>query len=259
MSSLMHLDLPLAWLPATPPQLAYGMAVVLLAGVVRGFAGFGFSALTVAGMSLFFSPAQVVPAVFVLEVLASLALLRSVWNQIDWDWLRPLLIGNAVAIPLGVWLLAVVPEGPLRAIVSSVILVAAVLLLSGFRAPWSDTPALRLGTGCVSGVFNGLAAIGGMVVAVMLFTTAVSGATARATLIALFFATDLYSLAWAGGAGLLDANLLRWVGWLFAPMLIGIALGRQHFLRVDEAGFRRGVLRVLAAMAGLGLLRAGWR
>jgi uncharacterized protein len=235
------------------------MAVVLLAGIVRGFAGFGFSALTVAGMSLFFSPAQVVPAVFVLEVLASLTLMRSVWSEIHWGWLRPLLIGNAVAIPLGVWMLAVVPEGPLRAIVSIVILIAAVLLLSGFRPPWSDTAVLRLGTGVVSGVFNGLAAIGGMAVAVMLFMTTISGAAARATLIALFFATDLYSLAWAGGNGLVDANLLRWVGWLFVPMLIGIAIGRKHFLRVDEAGFRRAVLRVLAVMAVLGLVRAGWR
>ena len=251
--------MPPDWLPAAPAQIAYAMAVVLLAGVVRGFAGFGFSALTVAGMSLFLSPAQVVPAVFVLEVLASLTLLRSVWHKIDWSWLRPLLIGNALTIPLGVWMLVVVPEGPLRAIVSTVILAAAVLLLAGFRVPWSDTPALRLGTGLASGVFNGLAAIGGMVVAVMLFTTAISGAAVRATLIALFFATDLYSLTWAGGHGLLDANLLRWVGWLLVPMLVGIAIGRQHFLRVDETGFRRGVLRVLAVMAALGLLRAGWQ
>jgi len=50
-------------------------------------------------MSLFFSPAQVVPAVFVLEVLASISMLRSVWREIDWGWLKPLLIGNAIAIP----------------------------------------------------------------------------------------------------------------------------------------------------------------
>ena len=251
--------MPPDWLPAPALQLAYGMAVVLLAGLVRGFAGFGFSALTVAGMSLFISPAQVVPVAFVLEVFASLSLLRSVWGSIHWGWLRPLLIGNAFAIPIGVWMLAVIPDGPLRAIVSIVILAAALLLLSGVKAPWSDTPALRLGTGFVSGIFNGLAAIGGMAVAVMLFTTSISGAAARATLIALFFATDLYSLAWAGGNGLLDANLVRWVGWLLVPMLIGIALGSRHFLRVDEAAFRRAVLRVLAAIAALGLVRAGWR
>lgn len=234
------------------------MAVVLGAGIVRGFAGFGFSALTVAGMSLYFSPAEVVPVAFVLEVLASIALLRSVWTQIHWGWLRPLLIGNALGIPLGVYALAVVPEAPLRAIVSLVILCAATLLLSGVKPPWNDSSRLRLATGFISGGFNGLAAIGGMVVAVMLFGTAISGAAARATLIALFFATDLYSLGWAGAGGLLDANLLRWIGWLVLPMLAGIALGRKQFLRVDEAAFRRSVLRVLAVIAGLGLLRAVW-
>jgi uncharacterized membrane protein YfcA len=244
------------WLPAAPAQLAYGMAVVLLAGVVRGFAGFGFSALTVAGMSLFFSPAQVVPAVFVLEVLASVSMMRSIWRDIDWSWLTPLLIGNALAIPFGVWMLAVVPEAPLRATVSLVILTAAILLLTGFHPPWKDSSPLRLGTGIVSGVLNGLAAIGGIAVAVMLFATTITGAAARATLIALFFATDLYSLAWAGGIGLLERSLIVWVAWLAVPMLIGIWIGRMRFVKVDDAGFRRGVLWVLAAIAGIGAARA---
>src|SRR5438128_138254 len=144
-------------MPASAPQLAWGIAVVLLAGIVRGFAGFGFSALTVAGMALMLSPAQVVPAVFVLEALASLSLMRSIWHDIDWEWLKPLLIGNAIAIPLGVWMLAVVPETPLRATVSIVILTAAILLLIGWHPPWKDSSPLRFGTGVVSGLLNGLA------------------------------------------------------------------------------------------------------
>ena len=151
------------WLPAALPHVIFAMAIVLFAGIVRGFAGFGFSALTVAGTSLYMSPAQIVPVVFVLEVLASLTLLASVWRQIDWAWLRPLLIGNALAIPLGVAMLARVPEAPLRAVVSGVILVAALLLLGGWRAPWTDSTALRLGTGLASGLLNGLAAIGGTI------------------------------------------------------------------------------------------------
>lgn len=250
--------MPLEWLPVPALQLAYGMAVVLVAGIVRGFAGFGFSALTVAGMSLVISPAQVVPVAFVLEVLASLTLIPSVRRDIAWHWLRPLLVGNAIATPAGIWLLAVVPEAPLRAIVSLVILSAALLLLSGWRAPFADTGPSRLATGLVSGLLNGLAAIGGMAVAVMLFATTITGAAARATLIALFFATDLYSLAWAGGKGLVAPSLFAWVAWLLVPMLIGIWIGRGHFLHVDETGFRRGVLRVLAAIAGLGLVRAIW-
>jgi hypothetical protein len=56
---------------------------------------------------------------------------------------------------------------------------AAILLLSGWQPPWRDSSAcgwrpVRLG------VFNGLAAIGGMAVAVMLFATTITGAAARA-------------------------------------------------------------------------------
>ena len=64
-------------LPMPAGLLLAAMCVVFAAGIVRGFAGFGFSALCVAGMSLFVSPAEVVPPIFVLEVLASLTLLRS--------------------------------------------------------------------------------------------------------------------------------------------------------------------------------------
>ncbi|RYF80996.1 MAG: sulfite exporter TauE/SafE family protein, partial [Comamonadaceae bacterium] len=64
--------------PLAPLLLAYSLCVVFAAGVVRGFAGFGFSAIAVAGLSLIVSPAQVVPAIFALEILASLSQLRGI-------------------------------------------------------------------------------------------------------------------------------------------------------------------------------------
>jgi uncharacterized membrane protein YfcA len=94
---------PAAWLPnASPGLLALAVAVVFGAGIVRGFAGFGFSALCVAGLSLVMPPAQVVPPVFVLEVLASSSLLRGALAHADWRWLNWLLAGNALFIPVGV-------------------------------------------------------------------------------------------------------------------------------------------------------------
>ncbi|MBL8325709.1 MAG: hypothetical protein JNJ89_12210 [Rubrivivax sp.] len=67
---------PAAWLPAASPGLlALALAVVFAAGMVRGFAGFGFSALCVAGLSLVMPPAQVVPPIFVLDLLIIIAVL----------------------------------------------------------------------------------------------------------------------------------------------------------------------------------------
>jgi uncharacterized membrane protein YfcA len=82
--------------------LALSAGVVCAAGIVRGYSGFGFSALCVAGLSLFLPPATAVPPVFVLEVLASSSLLRSACRHVDWRWLGWLAAGNALCIPLGI-------------------------------------------------------------------------------------------------------------------------------------------------------------
>jgi hypothetical protein len=243
-------------LPAALGYVAWGAAVALFAGVVRGYAGFGLSAFIVAGMSLLLSPQQIVPAAMMLEILASLSLLRSVWRDVAWHWIGPLLAGYAVSVPLGVWCLSVLPEAPLRAAVSAAILAAALMLHTGWHPHWRDTIALRLGTGLVAGFLSGLSSIGGMLAATMLFTTSLPAARLRATLITLFFLSASYGLAWTRQQGLATGSTVLWAAWLLVPMLIGIAIGRRGFARAAEEQFRRTVLGVLATVAALGLVRA---
>jgi len=240
------------------------MAVVFGAGIVRGFSGFGFSALCVAGLSLFMPPAQVVPPVFVLEVLASVSLLRGALKHADWHWLSWLLLGNVLCIPLGVALLALVDETPLRLIIGALLLLAAALLRSGWQLSLQPTRAVRLATGLVSGFVNGVAAIGGIAVAVLLSATALPPVAMRATMILMFLFTDLYALAWAGivpsetGGELLGARTLQLALWFVPAMLAGIWFGQRAFVGVAPQLFRRRVLNLLVLVAGLSVLRALW-
>ncbi|MCU0965794.1 MAG: sulfite exporter TauE/SafE family protein [Burkholderiaceae bacterium] len=251
-------------LPLPTGLLLAAMCVVFAAGIVRGFAGFGFSALCVAGMSLFMPPAQVVPPIFALEVLASLTLLRSAWKDVDWSWLSWLVLGNALCIPLGVALLAYVDETPLRLLIGALLLLAATLLRSGWKLALEPTRSVRLGTGLVSGFVNGVAAIGGIAVAVLLSSTALAPAAMRATMILLFLFTDLVALAWAAvlpsaaGHDLLGAQTLQLALWLTPAMLAGIWVGQRAFLGVSPEAFRRQVLNLLMLIAGLSVLRAIW-
>jgi uncharacterized membrane protein YfcA len=265
---------PGAWLPeASPFLLAWAAAVVLAAGVVRGFAGFGFSALCVAGLSLVLPPAQVVPPVFVLEVLASLSLLRGALAHADWRWLSWLLAGNALFIPAGVALLAWLPETPLRLVIGALLLAAALASRLGLAMALEPTRAVRFMAGVVSGLFNGVAAIGGTALAVLLSTSSMPPAAMRATMIVLFLFTDLYALAVAavlpagsaggageGGGALLGVQTLRWALFLAPAMLVGIGIGHRSFAGVPPERFRRIVLDLLIVIAVLGLLRAlaGW-
>jgi uncharacterized protein len=245
-------------LPGPWPVVVYGMLVAIFAGFVRGFAGFGLSAFLVAGMSLWLSPQSIVPTAMMLEILASVSLLRSVWPEVSWHWVRPLIAGYAVSVPLGVWCLSILPEEPLRLAVSAMILAIALTLLAGFRPRWGDGIGVRLGTGLVSGFMSGLSSLGGMIAATVLFTTSLTASRLRATLIGLFFMSSGYGLFWATQRGLVHSVTLLWAAWLGVPMLIGIVLGRRGFARASEAQFRRIMLGVLAAVAAMGVLRALW-
>jgi len=257
---------PMSWLsaPLSPLLMAASLAIVFGAGIVRGFAGFGFSALSVAGLALIVSPSRVVPAIFVLEVLASISLLRSAARDIDWHWLSWLIAGNVLCLPLGILLLAWLPETPLRLLIGALLLLAAVLLRSGFSLALSPSGPVRLGVGMASGFVNGVAAIGGIAVAVMLSTSQIAPAVMRATLIALFLFTDLYALACSalvslGGdapTALLGPDTLRWALWLAPAMLAGIWVGQRSFVGVSPAQFRRHVLNLLMLIAGISVLRA---
>lgn len=263
-----------AFLPAAGlPVLAYAAAVVFGAGIVRGFAGFGFSALSVAGLSLVMPPAQVVPPIFMLEVLASLSLLRGALAHASWRWLGWLLAGNALFIPVGVALLAWLPETPLRGLIGLLLLAAAVASRFGWAMALEPTRGVRFAAGVVSGLFNGVAAIGGIALAVLLSTSAMAPAMMRATMIVLFLFTDLYALAVAalmpgggaeggadGGPALLGVQTLRWALFLAPAMLLGVWVGQRSFAGISPERFRRIVLDLLIAIAVLGVLRAlsGW-
>ncbi|HEU4826849.1 MAG TPA: hypothetical protein VFS85_10245, partial [Dongiaceae bacterium] len=55
--------------------LALSSVAILLAAIVRGFSGFGFSLLSVTAISLVLPVAQIVPSIFLLEIAASINLI----------------------------------------------------------------------------------------------------------------------------------------------------------------------------------------
>lgn len=96
------------------PVLALSSAAILLAAIVRGFAGFGFSLLSITAISLVLPAREIVPSIFLLEIAASLNLILSIWNAIDWKSIGWLLAGYALALPLGIYALVTLPVPPMQ-------------------------------------------------------------------------------------------------------------------------------------------------
>jgi uncharacterized membrane protein YfcA len=183
---------------------------IFIAGIIRGYSGFGFAMVAVTSISLVLPPIHVVPLVLILEVLASLRLVPQVWRDIDWYSLRWLLVGSLFATPLGVYLLANIPAMPMRISISLIVLVAAILLMRGWA--WKRMPGrtLILTTGVACGMLNGAAAIGGPPV-ILLYLSSPAGVTvSRASIIAYFLGIDVMSLVMASIQGLRDRKEIIW-------------------------------------------------
>jgi uncharacterized membrane protein YfcA len=231
------------------PTLAFALSCIFLAAVVRGYAGFGFSLLSITALSIVMEPRQIVPSIFLLEVAASAHLLVTAWRDVHWSSLGWLAAGCLIGTPVGVYLLARLPAAPLTVALAMVVLLVAGLLARGFVLASMPGRSATLGTGLISGLLNGSIGVGGPPVVLFFFGSPAGVTTGRASMIAYFLFTDILGLAWQWHDGLIDRQVLE-RALFYAPALLGgVWLGNRAFGAVDPARFRLWVLRLLVVLA----------
>lgn len=229
--------------------LALASSLVFLAAIVRGYSGFGFSLLAITSISLIFPPSRIIPAIFMLEIAASLHLLPGIWRDVHWRSLALLLAGTVLGTPLGVLALATVPPAPMTLALSVFVLAASLLLWRGFVLRSMPGAPATLAVGAATGIANGAFGIGGPPVILFYFASPAGHAAGRASLIAFFMLTDIVGLAFLSREGLVtrEAGVMALA---FLPALAaGVWLGARIFRTADPALFRKIVLVILACLA----------
>jgi len=235
--------------------LVFSLIVVFLAAIVRGYSGFGFSALLVASLSLVMAPAEVVPIALMLEIIASVHMLPKVWKDVDQKLVGGLFLGAVIASPLGVHLLATLPATSMRIALYSVCLCAALIIWRGFKMRNGHGMGHIIGAGLISGVVNGATAMGGLMVVIFLLTVSMAAASMRASMIAFFLILDLYGTVLTGVEDLLSADVLLRTAIFMPLLLIGNMLGHRKFIVAAPESFRRYTLILLMSLSGFGLIR----
>ncbi len=232
------------------------MAVAVLgAAFIRGYSGFGYSAMVIAASSLVMNPLNMVAVVVILETAMSVQAARGVAADVDWRRVWLMLAGAAVGLPLGLWALTGISEDAARAVISTYVLAMCGVLLAGWRLGREARGLSNLGMGVVSGLANA-PGMGGLPVAAFFAAQPMRAAVFRATLIAYFPILDLYSAPLYWWAGLVSWNTL-WASLIALPLtFLGNWLGGRHFLNTDPQDFRRFAILLLAGLAGLGLGKA---
>lgn len=229
--------------------------VVLAAGVVRGFAGFGLGAVIVTSLAPLLPPVVLMPICLLLEVVVSGFTVRGSWREADTPTVRLLALGMAVGLPLGLLTTTQVSveDSKLTALLVVALLAGAQLLgvqANAFRGRYS--PHL---SGVLAGFVSGVAGAGGMVSALYFLASRMAASSMRASLmlnlmISIFTTSIFYALF-----GLLNALAVQRALVLLPLALIGLRLGMALFRPSLTPCYRQFCLSLLLLLSLTGLSR----
>ncbi len=229
----------------------------LIAAFVRGYSGFGFSALVVSSAALVTNPMYFVGVVMVCEFLMTFQQWRGVRADIDWMRVLALMIGAIVGLPLGLWGITRVGVDVARAVIAVYVLFMCAVMLTGWRIKAEQRFSQHLGVGIFAGMANSVG-MAGLPVASYFTAQGVAAAVFRGTLIAYFAALDLFSIPVMWGSGIIVWDTFKVAAAALPLMGLGIWAGGRHFLKTDPQDFRKFAIGLLAVLAVVNLVKAGF-
>lgn len=237
----------------TTAQLSLLVAIAFVAGLARGFSGFGAALIFVPLASAVVGPKIAAPVLLVIDAVTTAALIPNAWRLANRREVGVMALGAFIGVPLGTYILAQSDPLALRWAIS--VLVAALLLLivSGWRYRGRIADSLTAGFGLVSGVLSGAAQVGGPPVVAYWLGGAANHREVRANIILYFAVSTVFSAASYLLGGLIQRDVLLLSALTTPFYAAGLYLGARLFGQADERLFRRICYGLIALAALLGL------
>ncbi len=248
----------IAWVDIFAPilldwRLVGAVVATAIAGVMRGYSGFGTAVILAPVYSLLWGPRAGIPVMLLMELVVSVQLLPGAIKDADRRVVLPLGGAAAVATPLGAWILLTADGDTLRRFIGGFVLLFGLLLMSGWRYHGSRPLPLNLAVGTAAGLLKGATGMSGPPVILYLLAGLEEAKRHRANLI-LFFATiAIVSIVPPLLGGLIDLPVLLRLAVLLPVMALSVPIGARLFKVVPERLYRPFAMGVLLAAGGLAL------
>ena len=225
---------------------------VIAGGVLRGMTGFGAALLMAPLLSTVASARDTLCIVTLLNALPlTHALAPSVRRLVDHRVLLPMLGAACAGIPLGLWLVSVLPARLFGQVIGVAVIASAAVLLTGVRLVRGRSHAGSISAGLFSGVLTGFGGVGGPPAILYLLGVETDSHRARASFLVYFGCLYPLALIAIVLSGLFGLSLLL-QGLLLAPLFHGGGLlGERLYRGLDPRHFRRVVLCLLMATGAL--------
>ncbi len=222
---------------------------------MRGFVGVGSGMLMAPIFAILFGPVATVAIIVLMEIVVTVQLLPGVWRHIDWQVIGPMAFAAILFLPVGSLILTGVDPDAMTRAIAVVVLVLALLLMTGWRYTGRKRLPTSLGVGALSGTMMAATSLGNPPVMLYLWASRDSSTTHRANFTGYFALTLTALLAWMLIRGLVTREALWRVGILVPLFMFAAWVGARLFHATSETWYRRVALALLAAVGLYGVFR----
>ena len=239
---------------------SYGLAlagITLLAAIVNGALGYGFSSITVPVALLFLANRVLNPALVLIEVALNTYVL---WNNREalsrtWPRVSTMVVGLVPGIVAGTMIVSQVDAAWLRFATFVILLPLILLQAAGWRRPIKSERSVGLAFGSGLGVLYSVTTISGPPLAIMLNNQGLAKKDFRAALgIVRLAESSMTAVAYAY-AGLYSATSIGLIPWIVPSIVIGVPIGAFIIRHMRSETFRRICMSFDAWIVAFGLSR----
>jgi uncharacterized membrane protein YfcA len=231
-------------------RFAAAVAIALLAGVVRGFSGFGSGLIYVPLMTAVYYEPRFATASFVLMDYVCFApyIIRAV-PQCHWREIMPAFAAAIVTVPLGTMMQNAVDPVILRWGMAGFVILFVALFATGWRFPLRPGAPAAACAGALSGFSGGAAQMPGP--PAILYWLSLPGVTTtlRANLIVFLALVGLTLVANYAWHGLMRAKPIALAVLLWPVYIVALAVGARWFRGSSDQTYRRVAYAIVAAAA----------
>jgi len=242
-----------------PLELVMIVLGAFAAAFAVGAAGFGDALVATAFWLPIFAPQEAVPLIVSLGLTIQIITLWHLHSGLDFRHVKPFLIGGALGVPFGSFLLTYANPDLFRLVMGLFLVAYSGVLLSLKVLPTFTRggAALDGSVGGVGGVLGGLAGLSGFIPALWCAQRGWPPAEQRGVMQPYILTMHGMALGWAAFAGLVTWETGENYLWTLPGIAVGLWLGLKLYGRLDAAKFRRIVLVMLMISGALLLFQTG--